>query len=77
MKFMFWNIRDFGRAVRRKQIRDIIWKESLDGVGLQETIKGDFTQKDLNDIAGGFNSDGSGKMQRATRGGGGGDSHRD
>jgi hypothetical protein len=42
---MFWNIRGFGRAKRRKQIREYILQENLEGVGLQETIKGDFTQK--------------------------------
>jgi exonuclease III len=52
MKMMFWNIRGFGKAVRRRQIRDFIMEESLDGVGLQETIREDFTQKDLPNIAG-------------------------
>jgi exonuclease III len=52
MKMMFWNIRGFGKAARRRQIRDFIMEESLDGVGLQETIREDFTQKDLADTAG-------------------------
>jgi exonuclease III len=52
MKMLFWNIRGFGKAARRRQIRDFILKENLDGVGLQETIREDLTQKDLAEIAG-------------------------
>jgi hypothetical protein len=34
MKIMFWNIRGFGKAARRRQIRDYIIEEELDGIGL-------------------------------------------
>jgi hypothetical protein len=44
MRFMFWNIRCFGRPARRNIIRDYISSEGLDGIGLQETMKGDFTK---------------------------------
>jgi exonuclease III len=50
MKIMFWNIRGFGRLARRRQIREYIREEGVDGVGLQETIKSEFTQKDLSEI---------------------------
>lgn len=50
MKILFWNIRGFGRPARRRQIREYIMEESLDIVGLQETIKQDFSQKDLQEI---------------------------
>jgi hypothetical protein len=34
MKMLLWNIRGFGKAARRRQIRDFILEENLDGVGL-------------------------------------------
>jgi exonuclease III len=52
MKFMFWNIRGFGKLARRKQIREIVLEEKLDGFGLQETFKRDFSDKDLVEITG-------------------------
>ena len=42
MKFLFWNIRGLGRAARRKQLKDFIYFENLDVVGVQETIKNNF-----------------------------------
>jgi hypothetical protein len=51
MRLMFWNIRGFGKPARRRQIEDFIFEEKLDGVGLQETIKTDYTQMELDDIA--------------------------
>jgi hypothetical protein len=51
MRFMFWNIRCFGRPARRNIIRDYISSEGMDGIGLQETMKGDFTQRELDDIS--------------------------
>jgi exonuclease III len=52
MKIMFWNIRGFGKAARRRQIRDYIIEEELDGIGLQETMRAYFTQKDMSESAG-------------------------
>jgi exonuclease III len=54
MRFMFWNIRGFGNPARRRQIREYIREEKLDAIGLQETIKEEFSNKDLNDIVGGL-----------------------
>jgi hypothetical protein len=53
VRLLFWNIRGFGRPARRRQIRDYISEENLDGISLHETIKGDFTNKELSEIAGG------------------------
>jgi exonuclease III len=52
--FLFWNIRGFGRLARRRQIKDYIKEEFLDGVDLQETMKEDFTQRELEAISGEF-----------------------
>jgi hypothetical protein len=41
---MFWNIRGFGKASSR-QIREFIMEEKLEGIGLQETMRGEFTQR--------------------------------
>jgi hypothetical protein len=50
---MFWNIRGFGNPIRRRQLKDLI-SEGLDGSGIQETIKKEFSSKDLTGINGGF-----------------------
>jgi exonuclease III len=52
MKFTFWNMRGFGKPARR-QHRELIKEEGLDGVGIQETIKESFTQAALTELAGG------------------------
>jgi exonuclease III len=54
MRFLFWNIRGFERPAMRRQIKDYIKEEFLDGVGLQETMKEDFTQRELEAILGEF-----------------------
>jgi hypothetical protein len=51
MKFLFWNIRGFGRPDRRRQIREYIKEEWLDGVGLQESMKENFTQTEFEAIS--------------------------
>jgi hypothetical protein len=51
---LFWNIRDFGRLARRRQNKDYIKEEFLDGIGLQETMKEYFTQRELEAISGEF-----------------------
>jgi exonuclease III len=43
MKFLVWNIRGFGRPARRRQIKYYIREEVFDVIGLQETIRSDFT----------------------------------
>jgi exonuclease III len=50
MKLMFWNISGFGRPARRRQIKEYMQEENLDGCGLQETMKGDFSHQDLAEI---------------------------
>ena len=47
MRAGFYNMRGFGRPGRRTQIRDLISREQLDFVGLQETIKASFTPAEL------------------------------
>ena len=47
MRFIFWNIRGFGHAGRRTQLKEFIREEGIDVVGLQETIKADFSHRDL------------------------------
>jgi exonuclease III len=47
MRFMFWNIRGFGKLAKRRQIKQYIKEDRLDGIGLQETIRKEFTQREL------------------------------
>lgn len=54
MRALFWNMRGFGRKDRRKQLKDYIIQEKLDIVGLQETIKQNFSDQEHNDISGGL-----------------------
>jgi hypothetical protein len=68
MRMMFWNIRGLCKTSRRRQIKDFIMKEKLDGVGLQETIKSDYTQRELDDIAGGSLLNRFGRVPRGTQG---------
>jgi hypothetical protein len=51
MKIMLWNMRGFGRPTRRTQVKKYMKKENLDGIGLLETIRESFTQKELDDLA--------------------------
>jgi hypothetical protein len=50
MRAGFWNIRGYHAPGRQPQIRDLLAREHLDIVGLQETIKRDFSQADLRAI---------------------------
>lgn len=52
MKSLFWNVRGINKLPRRKQVREYIAELQLDYVGLQETKKHDFSDKDLNQIGG-------------------------
>ena len=47
MRYIFWNIRGCGHGGRRTQLREYMSKEHIDFVALQETIKADFTFRDL------------------------------
>lgn len=44
---LFWNIRGFGHAGRRTQLKEYMRKEDIDIVGLQETMKVDFRLDEL------------------------------
>jgi len=54
MKILMWNVRGLGKHARRRQVREHIFQEKIDVVGLQETVKGDFSDQDLQDLAGGL-----------------------
>jgi hypothetical protein len=43
-----------GKPARRRQLKALIKEEHLDGVGLSVTIKEDFTNRDLDDLARGL-----------------------
>ena len=47
MRYIFWNIRGCGHSGRRTQLREYIAHERIDVVALQETIKADFSYRDL------------------------------
>ena len=53
MTCMGWNVRGIGKDIKRNFIRDTILEKQLDFVGLQETIKSDFTKNELHNLAGG------------------------
>lgn len=52
MKFLFWNVRGLGKSHRRSLVRNHILNENLDLVALQETIKQDFEDWELKELAG-------------------------
>jgi hypothetical protein len=47
MRFMFSNIRGFGKLAIRRQIREYLSEENMDGMGLQETMKESFSDREL------------------------------
>lgn len=49
---MFWNVRGLGTVHRRGLVHKHILQENLDVVGIQETIKQDFTDHELKDMSG-------------------------
>lgn len=52
MRIMFWNVRGLGTVHRRGFVKNHILQEDLDIVALQETIKQDFSDKELRDLVG-------------------------
>lgn len=54
MKILFWNIRGWGQADRRRQLIEFTRYEGFEIVGIQETIKQDFTEKELAQVSGGL-----------------------
>jgi exonuclease III len=49
---MFWNVRGLGTTHRRGFILKHVIEEDLDIVGVQETIKQDFSDYELKDMSG-------------------------
>ena len=47
MKVLFWNIRGMGKKSRMGLHKDIIYKEIVDIVGIQETIRRDFADWEM------------------------------
>lgn len=52
MKVMFWNVRGLGKAHRRSLVRKHILSDNLEVVALQKTIKRDFEDWELRELAG-------------------------
>jgi exonuclease III len=52
MKIMFWNVRGIGKSHRRSLVRGHILADNLEIVALQETIKQDFEDWELRELAG-------------------------
>jgi hypothetical protein len=50
MKALIYNIRGFGRLGRRSQLKDYIQRDRMDLIGLQETIKQDFSMAELRSL---------------------------
>jgi exonuclease III len=50
MKVLFWNIRGMGKKGRVQCISEVIQRENLDFIGIQETKKQDFSDKCLADL---------------------------
>lgn len=55
MRVLFWNMRGFGKASRRGQLKSHITKEKIDIIGLQETVRQDFSDSELRNISGNAN----------------------
>lgn len=51
MKVIMWNIRGMGRLPRLRQLKEMIARESPDILGLQETIKQNFSEHELESLA--------------------------
>jgi len=52
MKVMFWNVRGLGKPHRRSLVRKHILSDNLEVVALQETIKQNFDDWELKELAG-------------------------
>ena len=52
MKVLFWNIRGLGRVARRRQLKEFICTKGVHAVRVQETIKKDFSKRDLKNLVG-------------------------
>lgn len=52
MMFLFWNARGLGKGSRRRRVKEFIEEHNLEVVGLQETIRETFTDRELRELAG-------------------------
>lgn len=52
---MLWNVRGIGQDIEKRFVRECITEKHLDFIGLQETIKSDFSQNDLRNLSAGKN----------------------
>lgn len=50
MRYIFWNIRGFGHSGRRTLLKEYITREGINFVAFQETIKADFSHRNLTSI---------------------------
>jgi exonuclease III len=53
MRVCFWNIRGLGGKGRRRQLREMIFKQRIDVICLQETMKTHFSLANLRNLVGG------------------------
>jgi exonuclease III len=61
-----WNIQGLGKPARMRQLSELIIKEKVDVVGVQETIKQSFSLRELQRLNQGESTVGSGCQQLAT-----------
>jgi exonuclease III len=47
MRVLFWNIRGMGRMARVRQLKEVMAKERMDATGIQETIKQNFSFREM------------------------------
>lgn len=52
MRIIFWNIWGLGKSFRRNWVKEHVLQEELGIVALQETIKQDFSDNELKEMAG-------------------------
>ena len=52
MKVLFWNIRGLGAVGRQRQLRELVFEHRIDIVCIQETIKNDFSDRELRGLWG-------------------------
>jgi hypothetical protein len=53
MKICFWNIKGLGGRGRRRQLRELMVKQRIDVICVQETMKDHFSVPDLRNLGGG------------------------
>jgi hypothetical protein len=50
MRALFYNLRGFGGQGRRTQLRDYMQRDRVDILGLQETVRQDFSDSELRSL---------------------------